>query len=183
MTESRAETIGGLLEAVEEIELGAARAYAAIAHLLVDGNARQRKFWLEMSREEWEHASFVSAARILLARRHRLDLPSPVPYRAALAPAKERLARVADALRGAGLTLHEAFEAAITIEESEANRVFGEVCGILAEVAATEGLSDLVASAKEAGNEGSAHVEHLIDTMKRTLGDPDLVRSARKVLS
>jgi hypothetical protein len=105
-----------------------------------------------------------------------------VEYETALAPARERLARIWEALSAGTFTLREAFEAAIEIEESEVNRVFSAVCRLLAEVAEGAGRTDLAAAAREAGSEGSAHVRHLIETMKRTIGDPDLVRAARRAL-
>lgn len=182
-TDSASGTLGGLLEVSESLELGAARAYAAFAFLFGEGNARQKKFWSEMSREEWEHAALVGMARFLLARGQTLEEPAGFDYETAAAPTRQALAAVEASIREGQLTLRDAFQAAIRIERSETNEIFSRVCGRLIEAARSEGLTTLAAEAEKAANEGTEHVEHLIETMKRTVGDPELVRAARKTLS
>lgn len=175
--------IAGLLDLSEKIETSAARAYSAFSFILGEGNIKQRKFWADMAQEEWEHASLVGSARFLLGRRGALAAPAGFDYAAAGKPILDRIASADEMIRKGGFTLRQAFEAAIEIEESEANRIFARICAMLAEAATAEGLGYLAEAAQAAGSEGSAHVEHLIESMKRTIGDPSLVRAARKSLT
>ncbi|GIV01071.1 MAG: hypothetical protein KatS3mg014_2686 [Actinomycetota bacterium] len=176
-------TLEDLLSVSESLETGAARAYAAFSYLFGEGNARLRRFWWEMSVEEWEHASLVAMARVLLSRKGGLERPAPFSPESAAAAPRRAIERVNASLREGSLTLREAFEAAVEIERSETNRIFAEVCRLLAKEARDADLPALAAAAEAAGAEGSDHVEHLLEEMKRTLGDPDLVREARRNLS
>ena len=174
-------TLAEVFDLCQEIELRHAKLYATLSLLLGSIDERIARFWEQMSAEEWQHYIIVDFGRSLCAQSFGLDTPatdlSDVSIERIVHALDEHERRVATKQ----ITLNEAFEIAIEIEESEADTIYMHLLSSIRKAIYQSDQTYLLSRIHQIEKEMHAHVEHLIEATRRFAKDPDLARRAYRL--
>ena len=179
-------TLGRLIEACETIELRNAKVYAAFSILLGekdDQNEKVARFWEHLSIEEWQHYINASFGRAICAKTIGLETPVPEVDAATLEAIGAKIGEIERAVETGDVDLRRAFEMAIDLERSEANAIYQVYMGYLKKAVAKAGKPHLLKRLEATEENVEEHVNELVEQMKRFVGDPALVRQAKRSLA
>ena len=171
-------TLAEAFNLCQEIELRHAKLYATLSLLLGNIDERIARFWEQMSAEEWQHYILVDFGRSLCARSLGLETPATDLPDVSLQRLTDALDEHERRVNTKRITLNEAFEIAIAIEESEADTIYMHLLSTIKKAIYRSEQIYLLDRISQVEKNMHAHIDHLVDAIKRFAKDPDLVRRA-----
>ena len=171
-------TLAEVFDTCKEIELRHAKLYATFSLSLGKVDERVARFWEQMSAEEWQHYILVDFGRSVCARTVGLKMPAKELPPVSIHELTAALDRYEQRVEEQEITLNEAFEMAIAIECSEADAVYMYLLSTMRRAIERSNETFLLERIAHVARDMHAHVDRLIDAVKRFANDPDLVRQA-----
>ncbi|HEY7165201.1 MAG TPA: hypothetical protein VIB79_11605 [Candidatus Binatia bacterium] len=153
-----------------EIEWLVSKIYFRFSHLFLD-RPELRDFWWKMAEEEEQHGSILSACKALIENYDEEKLDPEISREKAEA-LKERLSSY---LEGGTrtLTVEEAFRAALEIEYSEIDAIYGKLLEL--------GGPQIAKTLENLGVPASIQRQRLKAALRRFCSDPQLLEAAERL--
>jgi hypothetical protein len=153
-----------------EIEWLVSKVYFRFSHLFLD-QPELRDFWWKMAEEEEQHGSILSACKALIESydEEKLD---PEISREKAEELKERLLTYLE--RGTrALTIEDAFRAALDIEYSEIDAIYGKLLQL--------GGPQIAKTLENLGVPASVQRQKLKAALRRFCSNPQLLQAAERL--
>ena len=171
-------TLAEVFDLCQEIELRHAKLYATLSLLLGSIDERIARFWEQMSAEEWQHYIIVDFGRSLCAQSFGLETLATDLPEVSIQQIIHELGEHERKVDTKQITLNEAFEIAIAIEESESDTIYMHLLSTIRKAIYRSDQTYLLSRISQIEKGMHAHIDHLIEATKRFSKDPDLVRQA-----
>ncbi len=172
-------TLGEIFDACQDIELRQAKLYAALSLTLGDVDERVARFWEQMSTEEWQHYMLVDFGRSLCAQTVGLGAPATSLPDVSIQNIIDALGKHEQTIQNRGITLEDAFDISIAIEDSEADTIYMYLLSTIRNAIYQSNQTYLMSRISQMEKSMTAHLDLLIDATRRFTKSPDLVRRAQ----